>query len=421
MHFPPSRASGVFRPLAMANHFVSTGWQVTVITATEKFFGDVNGTTDDALLAHVDPRVRVERVPVPAEHLITDVRRMSWRRAHIPKVVGAWAKVRERVLFPERYSSWIPGVVRRALAVHRRRPVDVVLGTGNPWSAFEAGRLIKTLTSAPLILDYRDSWTLDQFGERDAFGPGHPAWAAERKAVTAADLIVYVNEPMRDWHAARYPDASSRMTVLENGYDAGLLGEVPFRSPSSGPLVLGSVGTITEHWPHEAWRGWDRARSEPELGDASLHLYGHLGFTRAAASAIRAMLPGPDSQVVWEGSVPKSELTAVYTSIDVLVMMIPSSRYVTAGKTYEYMATGRPIVAIHTPRTAAAIPMRGYPLAFPCTDLGPTSVAEAFLAAARRARTMTAADHEAALAHAARYRRDRLLDPFEARVRGLLR
>ncbi|MBZ2196453.1 glycosyltransferase [Occultella gossypii] len=405
----------------MANHLVSTGWDVTVVTATRDFFEDVTGSMDDDLLKHVDPRVVVERVRLPSDHLVTDIRRMSWRRAHLPKVVGAWARARERALFPEKYSAWIPGVVRRAFRVNRRRPIDVVLATGNPWSAFEAGRIIKRLTSARLVLDYRDSWTLNQFAERDAYGPDHRARAAEGRVMAAADLIVFVNEPMRGWHADRYPGAANRMTILENGYDPGLLGAVPFRPPSDEPLRFGSIGTITEHWPHEAWQGWDLVRTEPELAGAVLHLYGHLGFTPSAAPAIRAMLPGPQSHVVWEGPVPKADLTGVYTSLDVLVMMIPSSRYVTAGKTYEYMATGRPIVAIHSPQTAAAIPMRGYPLAFPCTDLSPASVASALLAAARRARTLTLDDHEAAIVHAEQYRRDVLLEPFETRVRGLIR
>jgi hypothetical protein len=31
-YFPPTRASGVFRSRAIANHFADAGWDVTVIT-----------------------------------------------------------------------------------------------------------------------------------------------------------------------------------------------------------------------------------------------------------------------------------------------------------------------------------------------------------------------------------------------------
>ena len=76
--FPPSRASGVFRGRATANHLAESGWDVTVLTAPTEFFSYyLDGASDETLLATVDPRVRVVRPPMSAYRWESDVRRFG--------------------------------------------------------------------------------------------------------------------------------------------------------------------------------------------------------------------------------------------------------------------------------------------------------------------------------------------------------
>lgn len=422
LFFPPSRASGVFRPLAMANHYVRRGWDVTVVTVTPDFFDDITGSRDDTLLSAIDDRIRVERVRLPSQHLQRDVRRMTFWRTHAPRLSVKPAEMLQRRLVPDRYATWVPGVVARLLRVHVRRRIDVVLASGNPWAGFEAAARMNRLTRVPYVMDYRDSWTLAQFTEQPAFADDSPEVTAERRLVRGAARVVFVNEPMREWHAERYPDAADRMVVVENGYEPEVLGEMPFRPvPADRPLRLGYVGTITSHLPHrETWEGWAAARTRPELDGATVHLYGHLGFFPREEELIRAMIPGEHLGVHLEGAVGKADVRSAYDSLDVLLLLVPSSRYVTAGKTYESMATGKPIVAVHTPETAASVPMRGYPLAFPVERLDAPSVAAALVAAARAARDVTPEQHAAAQEHAKAYRREKQLEVLDEHLERVI-
>lgn len=424
MFFPPSRASGVYRPLAMANYFAHLGWRVTVITADEGFTRDVTDSMDESLLERIHPAVRVERVRVPAGHMQTDVRRMSTLRANLPRWYAARTRWLTRHYFPDRYAPWAPLVVARALRVHARRRIDVVVATGNPWSAFRAAWRIGRLTRAPYVMDYRDSWTLNQFSETEAYPVGSPQHRWEERLMAGARRIVFVNEPMRAWHADRYPAVAERMRVVENGHDPDLLHRPTFSEvPADRPLRFGYVGTITAQLPHaETWEGWAMAREAPELAGATAHLYGHLGFFASGQDALRRLLPDPDtSGVTWEGAVPKTQLADVYDSLDVLLLMIPSSRFVTAGKTYEGMASGGPIVSIHSPETAASGPLRGYPLWFPVRRLDAESVRDALVAAARARRAMTADQLAACLAHADLYRREVQVARLERDLREVCR
>jgi glycosyltransferase involved in cell wall biosynthesis len=419
-YFPPSRASGVYRSRAMANHFAAAGWDVTVVTVPTAFFTDYLDSYDPSLEATLHPDVSVERVDFDKRQWERSIRRISWLQANVPAVPRTFEALVHRWIFPEWYATWGANAVRHAVALHRRQRFDAVLATGNPFVSFASAWAIGSLLRIPYVVDYRDAWTFNQFSGEMAFPAHSPAWAWQRRVVRGAREAVFVNEGMRAWHADRYPEASQRMTVVLNGWEPELLGEIPFRRPGAGrPLRFGYVGTVTRPMPLETLFGaWDKTRSTPELADARLEIFGHLGFFPQDAAGQQARLPEESSGVEYMGPVAKADLARVYDRLDVLVFCVPGARYVTTGKVYEYMAAGKPIVSVHDPGIAAVDVLKGHPLWFGVDSLDPAAVAHALSLAADRARHLTEADVRAARAHADQFTRDAVLAPFELRMRG---
>ncbi|WP_122262161.1 glycosyltransferase [Ornithinimicrobium cerasi] len=419
--YPPSRASGVFRPLAMGNYFAERGWDVTVITVQEEFFDRVTASRDDSLLTAIHPDVEVVRVPMPIQHLERDLRHFGPLRANFPRL---HRKIYRHLQVFDRYSPWLPGVVAEGLRRHVRRRFDLVLATGNPWTSFAAAAALHHATGVPYVLDYRDSWTLNQFTQQPAFPAGHTAYTWEPRVLSRAAAISFVNKGMLDWHARRYPHLADRMMVLENGFDADLLAVDTYRPPAPDrPLRFGYLGTLTDQYDNRIfWQGWKLAQMEPELAGATADIYGHVGFFGvAAASQARGLPDASVPRAVYHGPVAKQDVAATYRDLDVLLFLVPDSPYVTSGKTYEYMATGKPIVAVHTPESAAGEPLRDYPLRATVAEMTPEAVRDALVEGARLARAATRADHETALAHARRYDRRTLLAPFEERMQATRR
>jgi glycosyltransferase involved in cell wall biosynthesis len=418
-YFPPTRASGVYRSRAMANHFAAAGWDVTVLTVPKIFFTDYLDSYDPSLEATLHPDIRIERVDFDKRHWERDIRRISWLRANIPALPMALDKAIHKRVFPERYATWGMNAVLHALKLDRGQKFDAVMATGNPFVSFAAAWAIGKALRIPYVVDYRDAWTFNQFSEEIAFPYHSPVWAWEQRVLRGAQEAVFVNEGMRAWHAQRYPDVSQRMTVVLNGWEPELLGQVPFRRPDpQQPLRFGYVGTVTEPMPLETlFEAWEKARSGPELADARLEIFGHLGFFPHTATALRARLPEESSGVEYMGGVPKAELASTYEHLDVLVFCVPGAKYVTSGKVYEYMAAGKPIVSVHEPDIAAVDVLKGHPLWFGIDSLDPASVADAMARAAAKARSMTQADVDAAREHAAHFTRDAVLEPFERRMR----
>ncbi|MGH3241777.1 MAG: glycosyltransferase [Spirillospora sp.] len=437
-YFPPSRASGVYRPRATANLLVEQGWDVTVFAAPMPFLRNAIGSFDERLLESVDPRVNVVRPDLNQFVWQRNLRDYSRFRGAFPFLARSIYDFGQKHVFPENYASWARASVRKALRMHMRKKFDVVLATGNPFASFAAAWLFNRLTRTPYILDNRDAWTLDLFNEEPAFEEGHPAHAWERRVLKPASNVVFVNEALRSWHAERYPRVAERMLVVPNGWDADTLDatvEPPAKIRNGRDERrprFSYVGTLTGKQPIEAMvQGFGRAREHPDLAGAGLDLHGYLGFFKGADDTLRARLAaepeeedgkgqegGPDLApgVQYCGPASKTELHDVYRNTDVLVFLAGGARYVTSGKIFEYMAAGRPIVSVHAPGSAAEEFLRDYPLWFNPGGLDPQVIAGSMVAAAKAAAGLDQRQIAEARAYAERFERTVSLEPLVRRL-----
>ena len=241
--FSPARTSGVYRAIGLANAFADAGWRVTVLTAPEKVFRD-EGAVDDSLREMVDPRIDVQSVPFYSGVYSVDVTRWSRAQARQPEL-WAWWHGRK---FPEHgFGDWRSELTRAALRLHRRTPVHLSLGTAGPSVDFIPGWELKRRFGVPTIMDYRDAWTFDTFTGQPNPRASRLAERWEPRLMESADQIWFVNDPIREWHAAKYPRLAERMRAVPNGFDQveGAPLGVPFTAPDlANGLTFGYVGTI---------------------------------------------------------------------------------------------------------------------------------------------------------------------------------
>ena len=437
-YFPPSRASGVYRARATANFLAEKGWDVTTIAAPMRFLREVADTTDEQLLSTVDPRITVERADFDLYRFTYDVRPLGMLRRNFPVVAARAYQWGERHIFPERYAPWGRSVVRRALRLHARERFDLVVATGNPFVAFAAAWSFHRLTGVPYVIDYRDSWTLDLFNDSPAFAPNHIAWRWEKRIIKGASAVAFVNEALRGWHAEQYPTQAHKLMVVANGWDPDLMAEpssddAPADPDESHPLRFAYLGTISSAQPvEELVNAFSLARDHTDLEDAELNIHGYLGFFQGSNLEIlerlgldlhrdhQGAVSSVDRGVHYRGPVSKTDVARVYEQSDVLVFLAGGARYVTSGKIFEYMATGKPIVSVHAPGIAATEVLAGYPLWFVADSLAPEAVAQAMIAAGKAARDLTPEQRAAGRAHAAAFTRQAVLAPFEERLRQII-
>jgi glycosyltransferase involved in cell wall biosynthesis len=414
--FPPCRGGGVYRALATANGFAEAGMRVTVLTADRETFTRYTGA-DESLEQRVDPRVRVERVPFAWPMIETDIRRWSPARALTPRL---WRKVRVKadlIHFPEAgYGPWAPALEQAALEIHRRDPVDLVVASANPNVDFVAADVLHRQAGVPYVMDYRDAWMLNVFDGDLLHHEGSRVARLERRLVQGAREIWFVNEPIRTWHQARYPDSAGRMHVVANGFDPEFAPTPQLEAPPpQRPLRFGYIGTLSTKVPlAEFAEGWREAveSGDPDLAQAAAELHGYLGFYATPnAHMLRTIGEAADVGLSYQGPVAKAQVSAIYESFDVLLLILGAGLYVTSGKVFEYVASALPIVSVHDPRNAASDVLQGYPLWFPIADLEPHTIATALRDAAHAARTASPQVRRECWEFGRRYARDLQLQP----------
>lgn len=412
----------MFRNRAWANLLAAAGWDVTVLTTTREWFRQATGGVDDALAETVSPQVRVVRVPFSPQRYRPELATMSWLQANFSDAYTTLMTDLPSRVFPERHALWYPAATAAGLLAAARGRPDVVMATGNPFASYAVARALGRSLRAPYVLDFHDAWTLDQYAEVDAFPAGHPAWSWEERVMRDAALVLTVNRPFRDWYADRYPWAADRLRIVENGWATDVLGDMPAPEPipAERPARFGFVGTIRHDLPMEVFvAGWRQAREQhPAMRDATFKMYGHVGYFAKDSARIRSTLPLDVPGLSFPGPVGHLDLARTYSALDVLVALLPSTRYLTSAKIYDYAAALRPIVGVHHPRNPTGEAVEGHPWWFPLTDLTTDEVARALGAAAAAARDITAEDVAQARHVAARHTWEAHLGPAIDELRG---
>ncbi len=414
--FPPAKSGGVFRMMETANVLVEEGWDVTVVACDVDDLRRYAGV-DLTTLEGVDDRIDVVRVPMDLGPFETDLHRWDERRVDDPD--GWFADYTKAVEegFPNSvYALWEAPMLDAVRAVHASRRVDVVIASGGPFVCFAAGLALREEAGVPYVVDYRDSWSLQQFTDERVHGPGSAVERTESRLLTGASEVWFVNRPMLEWHETVYPQIVGKTRVVTNGFDAPALQGLPSPSTGTGPVRFGYLGTLTTAVPlEECLEGYAAARlRDATVAASSLDFYGYLGFYPTPHPELRRQIENAGDAVAWCGPVLKAEVGSAYARLDALVLTFGGTRYVTSGKVFEYMATARPIVSVHDPDNAVRDVLSGYPLWFQAKSLAADDVASAFVLAAHAVASGRAADESvvaAARAHAQRFERRACLRP----------
>lgn len=426
--FPPATKSGAYRMRAVANGFARLGWDVTVLSLPDEAWLRESGL-DESLLSGVHNRITRVAVPVSREDLDPDIRNYSRLRARRPKKWRQQFVEQSGRDFPEPvFGMWQADYEKAALSAHQAKPVDLTLVSPQPNVQLAAAMALHDAHGIPYAIDFRDGWSLDVVGGHEVFPLSSAAGRWEERAVANATTVWFVNKPIHDFYADRYPEVRPRMRVVRNGFDADLLGEVATAFPVSPPLRFGYLGTVSFKGQHLSAMidAWKKARAkEASLAEATLEFRGHIGsgFAKGANSLTTTIAQAASDGISFGGPVAKRDVSQTYSQWDVLVLALIGGEYVTSGKVYEYMATAKPILSVHAQQHAAADVLADYPLWVPAksaSGLGVDELAASFIEAAQLALATSPEDRVKASAYAQQFERTKVLEPAIAELSASL-
>ena len=358
--FPPIGGGGCQRTLKLVRYLEPLGWKSTVVTARDPDYWILDPTLCEEIPAGAEViRVRA----LTAQRLLALVRgagagleeRQGARR---PGVFRALRRAQAWVMIPDGYVGWARAARRAAGRRIAAGGIDAVWTTSSPESAHVAGLALKRRFGLPWVADFRDPWV-----GRVTYAPPS-RWhdrrhrALEAEVVAAADRVTVVSEAMASLYRERYPDLrSDRIEVLPNGVDADDWRRAAARRFAStaedaawdeGRFVLLHAGQLA-HRPtaRTLLEGARRAiAAEPALG-RSLRIRFLGGNEELAAGD--PLLGALGDVVALDPSRPHLEALAAMRRADALALLGHGGRadaLLYTGKIYEYLTSGRPVLAV---------------------------------------------------------------------------
>ncbi len=350
-YFPPVGGAGTQRAVKFCKHLPRCGWDVTVITGS----GDAAGRwapSDETLVGDVGEGVRVMRV-------------------------GSGGGASRLTPTIDRHQGWSCSAIDAAAGEWRSGSYDAVLITMSPFSLAHIGEALARDCGAPVVYDLRDPWTLDGWPTYRHIAE----WWVHRRFMRrvlsgAAGVIANTPEAARCIGAVVPGLDKERLCVIPNGYDAEDFSAID--APPVDPEWFTLVHTGSLHSSVLYPSGGLQARLKRQLlfrperlrpeGRTLVFLLEAIKLLRQRrphlARRLRLVAVGSS-----DGSTKRSvEESGVSDCVD-LVGYVPHLKSVewlmrgdalflplhglpqgkrsriVPGKTYEYLASGRPVLA----------------------------------------------------------------------------
>jgi len=244
--------------------------------------------------------------------------------------------------------GWAHALSRHLRA--RNYPVDLVYVSCPPYPQALTAASFARAKGIPLVVDFRDAWTLDPYQEgsrlkRVLYRYLFPS--LEKRLLDRTDLLILNTPSSLEAYRERYPQHADGMVWLPNGYDETAFASVPRPTARDSMQLLyaGRFG-IGARSPDNLLQGLARVR---ERGlDVRLRVLGD----QREDTLRRIEQAQLDQMIEVLPQAPYSEAVAQMCSADALVLVQAPARapvQAVAGKTFDYLRAGRPVLAIAPP------------------------------------------------------------------------
>jgi len=343
MYFPPAGGGGVQRPLKLAQYLPALGIETHVLAP------------DDPKWVHEDADLRV-----PTQAWVHRVRYVG------PRSVKAAEALREaeggfqralvqaglgsrRLLVPDTSVTWNLTAIPAALRIVRQEGIDVVVTTSPPGSVHLVGAAVQRAAGVRWVADLRDPLVANPQRRADSVATrAKQSTNAQLARLVArrADAISAVSETIADEMRALEPKGPLR--TIANGCDFDDFAGLEYRfAPRFRITHAGSFFGRRDPRP------FLRALADSRL-DAVARFVGDFRTSDADWAATL----GLDDRLELVGYASHAQAVGLERDSEALLLLIPDAdgrgKGVLSGKVFEYLAAGRPILAVVPPDGAAA-------------------------------------------------------------------
>ena len=344
-HFPPlAGSSGIQRTLRFVQHLPKFGWEPIVLTAHPRAYE----RTSADLMSDIPSGIIVRRA-----FALDTARHLSLGGRYI----GAMAR-------PDRWVSWKMDAIRQGMSLIREFKPQAIWSTYPIATAHLIGAELQDRSGLPWIADFRDPMAQEGY-------PADPlVWKSfsciEERALMKSSYSTFTTPSAARTYQSRYPRATSKIVVLENGYDEETFSAVETprlrdQKIHSGAITLLHSGIVypEERDPTHFLEALGQLKKNGVIPAGSLkirfraavhdRLLNDLAEKFDIAEIVECVPPIPYREA----------LSEMLGADGLLVMQASNCNEQIPAKIYEYLRANRPVLGLTDPLGDTAATLRG--------------------------------------------------------------
>lgn len=352
-YWPPSAGSGVQRWLKFTKYLPEFGWEPVIFTPENPDFD----LKDTSLIKEVPATTEVLKFPIWEPYQL--LRWFKKEKIKDPAVIlenpkksildkmAIW--LRANMILPDPRVFWVSPSVKFLSEMFDANDFKAVVTTGPPHSMHLIGRNIKRKKNIPWIADFRDPWStwefLDTLPMTDWARKKHKEM--ESSVFKEADAILTISPTFqREMESI----AGRKIHLLTNGFDSADLPQGFMSRPASSEffevVYSGVIDAIRDPLPF-----LKAFKKSFEEGMVKVRLT----FVGRVSAAVVQFIQEDNwlkNHVFLPGYVSHKEVFDYYEKAHLLLLILTHTKNAQGnipGKLFEYLATGREIVALGDP------------------------------------------------------------------------
>jgi glycosyltransferase involved in cell wall biosynthesis len=329
-HYPPVGGGGVFRTLKFTKYLPQFGFRPYVLTVKNSMYTP----KDPTLVREIPPEVKVTAT-FSFEHRIL-------RASRLLNIDPEWFFITDVNL------GWLPFAVHAGTKIIKQENIDVIYVSVPIWTSLLIGYLLKKKTQKPMVIDFRDPWTINPFKKTPTKFHARIDDYLERTVLASADYVITVSQPYRRRLIEKYPFLKNKCEVIMNGFDPDDFKDLK-RQPLQDEFRIVHAGSLYGlRTPKYFLRALQELVQEKPYLRKQLEVQFVGNYGKEAPVIVDKL--GLNDLVRFIGFMPHEKSLELMVNSHVLLLIVAVGGYETSGivtgKLFEYLFSGRPILAL---------------------------------------------------------------------------